>query len=383
MRIETIEAIKRLFDEHRGDLRVLDFPISAADFTPPVEGDAIPVNAAWHTVAISGSWDGHFMGAFSVNKAKLEQMRDNFDATKTDLVVDYEHNSLNPIAGESPAAGWISAMVVEDSDEHGARLRARVKWTDRAAAMIRADEYRHVSPTIIFNSRDRKTGADTGSALHSVALTNTPFLDDLPEIRLNSFRPNAGNGDPSEGETMDPKKYAALCVKMGLTVEASADDLIAAADAVREENGSLRRICESVGVAPDDPMKAEGVILALVGRVEVAEAAEAAAIVAAAGADAEARFIRAEGAGFVDATNDAFVRSLATDNPEGFEAWFAVARPIVPLDSKRPKGSTRPAPESSGDPKIDAEIAKMSDADRATAEMLGLSAKDFVRHNMI
>ena len=57
--------------------------------------------------------------------------------------------------------------------------------TDRARALIESREYRYISPAINWAGRDKRTGKISGTTLTSVALTNRPFLEELPQIRLS------------------------------------------------------------------------------------------------------------------------------------------------------------------------------------------------------
>ena len=131
-------------------------------------------------LAVTGEWNGHHSGAFRVDKLDIQRMKENFDSRKIDLVVDYEHQSL--WGGEAPAAGWITEIWSAKDDSE---LWGKVKWTDRALEYIKNEEYRYLSPVFNFSAVDQKTGANIGVRLESVALTNTPFLDELGEVKIN------------------------------------------------------------------------------------------------------------------------------------------------------------------------------------------------------
>ena len=57
--------------------------------------------------------------------------------------------------------------------------------TARARKLIEQSEYRYISPAINWAGRDKRTGKIDGTTLTSVALTNRPFLEELPQIRLS------------------------------------------------------------------------------------------------------------------------------------------------------------------------------------------------------
>lgn len=95
---------------------------------------------------------------------------------QNDVVIDYEHQTLK--TGENgmpaPAAGWFRNLEWREGD---GLYATGVKWTDAAAKMLAAQEYRYISPTFAYNS---KTG-DVDNIM-SVALTNNPALDGLTDL---------------------------------------------------------------------------------------------------------------------------------------------------------------------------------------------------------
>jgi len=135
----------------------------------------------WIKIGVEGEWRGHENGKFTLTPQIFAQIVANAQSAKVDIVVDYEHSTLTePTA---PASGWIhrDAIRVEDN-----ALWVRIEWTPKAKEHIRAKEYRYLSPVFIFHTIDRVTGEDIGASLHSVALTNTPFLEELDAIANKS-----------------------------------------------------------------------------------------------------------------------------------------------------------------------------------------------------
>ena len=96
-----------------------------------------------------------------------------------DMVIDYEHATLKAIeTGEpAPAAGWLKPNGFVYVEGVGI-CSTQFEWTDKAKNFIASGEYKYISPVLFYN----KTGAVIG--LHSVALTNKPNLDQLPEAKL-------------------------------------------------------------------------------------------------------------------------------------------------------------------------------------------------------
>lgn len=150
-------------------------------------------------VALCGSWvkDGRH---FSISPRDLRDMMENFDKRKNDmLVIDYEHASEQPEVargGPVPAAGWIhelfidhvasAALAKNGGDE--VVLKALVEWTPEASGLIESGRYRFFSPSIDWGARDKETGKPQGATLTSGALTNHPFLEELPPLMLTDLR---------------------------------------------------------------------------------------------------------------------------------------------------------------------------------------------------
>ncbi len=158
-------------------------------------------------ILVTGSW---VKGGRDVSFTRNELCTaiENFHKLANhDLNVDYDHASedLERAAGApTPSAGRILALDQPEefksevrspkSDDFGPRtsdsgprfiLYGRYEPTARARQMIKNREYRYVSAAFAKDYPDRKTGESQGLTLTSVALTNQPFLDELPEIWLS------------------------------------------------------------------------------------------------------------------------------------------------------------------------------------------------------
>lgn len=168
----------------------------------------IAKDAPWQKIGITGKWDGHSSGTFEMNQTIFEQMVANYERSGIDVVVDYEHQTL--WGGEAPASGWIPKDPLSLKAENG-ELLARIEWTDRAKSMIMAGEYRYLSPVFAPNTLSQTDGANIGWTLHSVALTNKPFLEELGEVRLNKLTQST-NQTKEEG-TMTKEEELALAAE--------------------------------------------------------------------------------------------------------------------------------------------------------------------------
>ncbi len=107
---------------------------------------------------------------FTVDEASLTSMVAAFRSRGIDLVIDYEHQSLN---GErAPAAGWI-----KDLEARKDGLWARVDWTQQAQEYLAQREYRYFSPVLRLDPETRRP-----MALMHVGLTNVPAINHLPPL---------------------------------------------------------------------------------------------------------------------------------------------------------------------------------------------------------
>lgn len=107
---------------------------------------------------------------FMVDEDSLTALVAAFRSRGVDLVIDYEHQSLQ---GErAPAAGWI-----KDLEARGDGLWARVEWTPQAQEYLRNREYRYFSPVLRLDPESRKP-----TLLMQVGLTNVPAIKRLPPL---------------------------------------------------------------------------------------------------------------------------------------------------------------------------------------------------------
>lgn len=157
-------------------------------------------------VAVPGSWVKGDR-TFSITKQDLADMARNFEKRKNDMIViDYEHASEQPEVakgGPVPGAGWIHKVAVGNQRSAASELKADscvltalVEWTPQAEKMLRTGQYRFFSPAIDWGARDKGTGEPQGATLTSGALTNHPFLEELPPIMLSDGTLIGGRQDP-------------------------------------------------------------------------------------------------------------------------------------------------------------------------------------------
>jgi len=286
----------------------------------------------WHQIGLTGTWKGHAFGEFSLDQKLFDQIKGNFAAKSNDVVVDYDHKSLSFFAKDSKAGGWIKDVEIR-SPGKTATLHALIDWTDSAREQIDAKEFRYLSPTFCFDATDPVTGKKVGGVLDSVALTNRPFLDELPEIQQAMLDRLFANHPKVEQTAMNETELKALRVTLGLPDDASVDACIAAA--VRPD---LKPLAVALGVESAE-------VPALVGAIETLQAAKVAADTLAekhataaasvATLEQQARIDKATKAGKVVEQNRAYVEAIALD-AKAFDLWFAAAPAVVKLGKTPP-----------------------------------------------
>ena len=112
------------------------------------------------------------------------------------LAVDYEHQTqAAPENGQpAPAAGWIVALEAREDGLYG-----YIEWTARAAAMIRAREYRYLSPVFEYEPRTGRVAAIIGAGL-----TNQP---NLHLTALNRAQSSQAKGTTMNEELLERLRF--------------------------------------------------------------------------------------------------------------------------------------------------------------------------------
>lgn len=98
-------------------------------------------------------------------------------ARQNDFVIDYEHQTLlaEKNGQPAPAAGWFSGAALRW--EEGVGLFVKSRWTARALGYFDSDEYRYISPVVLY---EKGTGRIKG--ILSAALTNNACIDGMDEV---------------------------------------------------------------------------------------------------------------------------------------------------------------------------------------------------------
>lgn len=149
-------------------------------------------------------------GHWYLDEAIARRLIERAQSAVNDLVIDYEHQTLNSEKNgqPAPAAGWFkSEMEWRDSG-----LWIRPTWTSRAREHIKNDEYRFLSAVFPY---DPKTGEPL--YLHSAALVNRAGLDGLETVAALNARTQ------NRQETVMNEHLRKLLAQLGIEVAEGAE----------------------------------------------------------------------------------------------------------------------------------------------------------------
>ena len=104
-------------------------------------------------------------GDFTLDDDGAEEILNYFDKRGIDLVIDYEHATLEK-GMKAPAAGWIKKLSL-----NGGVWAEDIEWTEEAKKYLHLKEYRYFSPVVGVDKEDRAI------MFHSIALTNVPAIE--------------------------------------------------------------------------------------------------------------------------------------------------------------------------------------------------------------
>lgn len=193
--------------------------IAACNFELPVTGGntrVIQVTPAGYFSALDGR-PGNGLQWF-IDAAIANRTIEKFNARKSELVIDYDHQTLRKEENgqEAPAAAWYKSLQWREGDG----LYATVELTARAQEKIDAKppEFRYFSPVFSYN---KKTGAVDEILMG--AITNTPAIDELSELTQL-----AAASYQFTTEDNDMTLLAALIAALGLAENTTEEQAVAA-----------------------------------------------------------------------------------------------------------------------------------------------------------
>jgi hypothetical protein len=149
---------------------------------------------------------------FRITDAELGGFLRNL--AEREIPIDYEHHSARATVlppGWAKAAGWLAKPdSIDPFTDNRKLLWGWARFTPAMLAMIKDEEYRYCSIDFGFSDKD-ETGESVGAKIRALAMTNRPFLRDLPPIEIS-------NEDYQQlmGMTMrQDGKLAAICLSEG------------------------------------------------------------------------------------------------------------------------------------------------------------------------
>lgn len=192
---------------------------------------------AGHFKAIDGRPTEVPGGHWFIDAAIAQRVIARVQSYVNDLVIDYEHQTLNAEENgqPAPAAGWFRS----DIEWRDSGLWIRPRWTDRAKQYIQNGEYRYLSAVFPY---DKQTGEVLG--LHSAALVNRPGIDGMKALAaLNAQLPT------NQQETVMNEHMRKLLAKLGIEIpeggeltEAQATAALGALDAMESLAGRTETV---------------------------------------------------------------------------------------------------------------------------------------------
>ncbi len=290
--------------------------------------EVIPIIPLGHVVSSKGPFD--------VDDESLRAMKAQIAQRGVDLVVDYEHQTLK--GTQAPAAGWVKELSIKDG-----YIVAKVEWTPPAAQYLENKEYRYISPVVNVRKSDNKA-----MGLHSLALTNTPAIEDMKAIvNSDTFQEQEG-GQNTMNELM--QKIAQL---LGLGADATEGQIVEALTAAINETKTLKEAAaKATPPAADDKVVANKAVCELLDLKAGAAADDVAAKIMElksgkigdvnvmeelkalkrqnAERDAEDSVTLALKAGKITPAQKAWAKSYALSDSKGFGSFVEKAPQIVP-----------------------------------------------------
>lgn len=279
---------------------------------------------------------------------------------RTPFVIDYEHQTLAAeTSGQpAPAAGWFERLEWREGD---GLYAVDVEWTERARAMIEADEYRFLSPVFRY---DQNTGAVR--ELLMAAVTNNPAIDGIADLAAARYLTTTTH---EEVTGVDEETLKLL----GLSPEASKDEIqeaVAALAAKATKTGELEEALATATAkikadAADKPDPAKFVPVEAVQQLQSQVAALSAQVQ---GGEVERLVSQGLEDGRLLPAMEDWARSLGEKDVAALRSYLDSAQPIAALTGQQ-SGGRQPGADGS----------KLSETELAVCRQLGLTEDEFLK----
>ncbi|MFM5761848.1 phage protease [Aeromonas veronii] len=346
-----------------------------------------PSDDGWHQLLPVGPFkarDGRPFdvpgGHWQLDKSIATTLINRAKALGQDILIDYDHQTLHieKTGKEAPAAGWFNGDEIEWREGLGLFIKPR--WTDRAAAMVTAKEYRFLSAVFPYDAQGRPL------ELRMAAITNDPGVVGMQALAaLSALPPKTNQSGQLATVTKEiPMNEAmlALLAKLGIQVEegseltveqgqaalsaldtlqsaagktASAEAALAALKAQPVQQGGQVDLAQFVPVATYNALVAQ--VASLSAKVETTDAATL--------------IKEARTQGKVVAAEEEYLTAYAAQ--KGVAALKALLDPRPAIAALSASQTTQVTlPEKKGD-------AVLSADDKYAADQLGISHEEFAK----
>ncbi|MGS3138274.1 phage protease [Aeromonas sanarellii] len=186
-----------------------------------------PSDDGWHQLLPVGPFkarDGRPFdvpgGHWQLDKSIATTLINRAKALGQDILIDYDHQTLHieKTGKEAPAAGWFNGDEIEWREGQGLFIKPR--WTDRAAALVAAKEYRFLSAVFPYDAQGRPL------ELRMAAITNDPGVVGMQALAALSALPASQPGqlaNPSKETSMN-ELLKKLLAKLGIELTGDPTD---------------------------------------------------------------------------------------------------------------------------------------------------------------
>lgn len=252
----------------------------------------------------------------------------SFSAKKNNLLIDYDHQTLNQNGQIAPAAGWIAALEARPDG----LWASGVTWTARAAALIAAAEYRYISPVFSYDPQSGQV-----LSLAHIALTNYPGLDGLTDLARAALSAMVF----SHPQLKESPPMKALLAALGLAPDAKEADALTALAALKATPPTNAQAINQ-NYPPSQPDPAQFVPVAVLSAIQT-ELQQNKAILAALQASEQQKAVDATVAdglasGALTKATEAWARELGKSNLAALQSFITAQKPIAALSSMQSAG---------------------------------------------
>ncbi|WP_339331735.1 phage protease [Aeromonas caviae] len=156
-------------------------------------------------------------GHWQLDQAIATTLINRVRAQGQDILIDYDHQTLKTDQNgqPAPAAGWYNADEIQWREGQGLFIKPR--WTERAAALVAAGEYRFLSAVFPYDAEGRPL------ELRMTAITNDPGVVGMQALAALSALPHS-QPNPRSKETPMNELLKKLLAKLGIELTGDPTD---------------------------------------------------------------------------------------------------------------------------------------------------------------